>query len=147
MYGEVQRRAGPVVRGQAELVAGFYLETLRERLSSENSDGLAAHLPRKLAGHLEGGGGGGEFSVWEFYERFAQKAGLAPEMAAYYARHVGDMLSGAVPQEELDTVREELPPDYWELSERVLADPYRYGSFERKSDFLEAADAPMQKKS
>jgi uncharacterized protein (DUF2267 family) len=109
VYGEVQRRAGPVVRGQAELIAGFYLETLRERLSSEKSDGLAAHLPKKLAGHLEGGGGGGEFSVWEFYERFAQKAGLASEMAVYYARHVGDMLSGAVPQEEIDTVREELP--------------------------------------
>jgi uncharacterized protein (DUF2267 family) len=121
---EIQRSAGPSTREEAETVAGSYLETLRERLPDEKPGSLAAHLPEELAGHLEGGGGGEEFSVWEFYERFAQRAGIAPEMATRYARHVGDVLGDAVPEEELEAMREELPPEYWELSERVLADPH-----------------------
>jgi hypothetical protein len=46
-------------------------------------------------------------------------------MATRYARHVGDVLGDAVPEEELEAMREELPPEYWELSERVLADPQK----------------------
>jgi uncharacterized protein (DUF2267 family) len=95
---EVQRRAGPIAREESGLVAESYLETLRERLSDEKLDSLAAHLPEELAGHLEGSGGGAEFAGWEFYERFAQRAGIAPEMATHYARHVGDALSDTVPQ-------------------------------------------------
>ena len=41
-------------------------------------------------------------------------------------------------------MREELPPEYWELSERVLADPHYYGSFERRPDSLGASDAPIR---
>ena len=81
-----------------------------------------------------GDGEGEEFDVWEFYERFAQEAGIAPEMATRYARHVGDVLGDAVPEEELEAMREELLPDYWELSERVLPDPHRYRSFEQRPD-------------
>ncbi len=131
---EIQRRAGPIAREEAVLVAGAYLETLRERLSGERPGSLAAHLPEELAAHLEGDGEGEEFAVWEFHERFAQKAGIAPEMATRYARHVGDVLGDAVPEEELEAMREELPPEYWELSERVLTDPHRYGSFKRSPD-------------
>ena len=120
---EVQRRAGLITRGQTKLFAGSYLEILRERLSGEKSDRLAAHLPEELAGHLEGGSGGGKFSVCEFYERFAQRAGIAPEEATRYARHIGDALSGALPQEELGAMREELPPStgsYQSACSRIL---------------------------
>jgi uncharacterized protein (DUF2267 family) len=44
---EVRRRAGPVSRYDTERVTKAYLETLRERLSGERSDGLAAHLPKR----------------------------------------------------------------------------------------------------
>lgn len=74
--------------------------------------------------------------MWEFYERFAQRADIAPEMAVRYAWHVGEVLNDAVPEEELDTVREVLPPEYWELSEHVLADPHYYESFEHKPNSL-----------
>ncbi len=80
----------------------------------------------------------------EFHERFAQKAGIAPEMATRYARHVGDVLGDAIPEEELEAVREELPLEYWELSERVLPGPHRYGAFEHRSDSLGPSDAPIQ---
>ena len=139
---EIQRRAGPIAREEAVLVAGAYLETLRERLSGDRPGNLAAHLPEELAARLEGDGEDKEFGVWEFHERFAQKGGIAPEMAARYARHVGDVLGDAVPEEELEALREDLPPDYWELSERVLADSHRYGSFERRPDSLPPA-APV----
>jgi hypothetical protein len=42
-----------------------------------------------------------------------------------------------MPEEELEAMREELSPEYWELSERVLADPHYYGSFERRPDSLQ----------
>ncbi len=142
---EVQKRAGPIPRGEAEAVTGAYLETLRERLSGDRPKELASHLPGELAAHLEGEGGGEGFSVWEFYERLSQKAGLAPEHAARYARHVGNVLGGAVPKDELEAVREELSPEYWELAERVLPDPHYYGSFERRPDSLGGPDAPVSK--
>ncbi len=75
--------------------------------------------------------------MWEFQERFARKAGIAPEMATRYARHIGDVLSDAIPEEELEAVREELPSEYWELSERVLANPHRHGVFEHRPDSLQ----------
>jgi uncharacterized protein (DUF2267 family) len=128
---EVQRRAGPISRDETERVTRAYLEVLRERLSGERYDGLAAHLPNELATYLEGNDAGEEFSVWEFYERLAQKAGIAPTHATRYARYVGNVLGDAVPESELDAAREELPPEYWELAERVLTDPYYYGSFQR----------------
>ncbi len=141
---EVQRRAGPITREEAETVVGSYLETLHERLPDERPVSLATHLPEELAGHLEGGGGGEEFSVWVFYERFALRAGITPEMATRYARHVGDTLSDAVPEEELEAIRDVLPPEYWELSERVLADPHYYGAFEQRPDSLRPSDAPIR---
>jgi hypothetical protein len=47
-------------------------------VSSEKFDGLAAHHPRKLAGHLEGGGGGGEFSVMGVLRAVRAKSGSRP---------------------------------------------------------------------
>jgi hypothetical protein len=35
--------------------------------------------------------------VQEFHERLAQKVGIAPEMAARYARHPGDVVGDAMP--------------------------------------------------
>jgi len=107
---EIQRRVGPIGREEAGMVAGAYLETLRERLSGERPGRLAAHLPEELAGCLEAPGEGEEFAVWEVDERLAQKAGIAPEMAARYTRHVGDVLGDAMPEEELEASRHGLPP-------------------------------------
>ena len=85
--------------------------------------GLAAHLPRELAERLSRGGAGQKFSVWEFHERLASRAAVAPEQAARYARHVGVALGGRVPEKELTAAREELPREYWELAGRVLPAP------------------------
>ncbi len=136
LISEVRRRAGPISRDEAEVVTGAYLETLRELLSGDLPGKLAAHLPDRLAERLEGEGGGEEYPVWAFYERLSQKAGIAPEHATRYARHVGSVLGDAVPEDALDEAREDLPPEYWELAERVLPDPHYHGSFERRPSFL-----------
>ncbi len=141
---KVQRKAGPISRGGAEAVTGAYLETLRERLYGDLPDKLAAHLPDELAERLEGEGGGEEYPVWEFYERLAHKAGLAPEHAIRHARHVGSVLGDAVPEDELDAAREDLPPEYWELAERVLPDHnYHHGSYEHRPSNLRPSDSPV----
>ena len=128
---EVRRKAGPMSRDEADRVTGAYMEALGERLSNEACAGLAIHLPDRLAAHLLWGGRQGEFSVWEFHERLARKAGIAPTHAARYARQVGSVLADAVPRAELAAARDELPREYWELAERVLPDPQRDGSLER----------------
>lgn len=120
---EVARRAGPMSRDEAERVAAAYLETLGERLSDEACARLAARLPDRLAASLLWGDGDGGFSVWEFHERLARKAGTAPTHAARYARHVGGVLADALPREGLAAAREELPRGYCEPAERVLPDP------------------------
>lgn len=121
---EVQRRAGPISREEAKVVTRAYLETLRERLSGDLPGRLASRLPGELAYSLDGEGGGEEYPVWGFHERLAQKAGIAPEHATRYARHVGGVLGAVVPEDELNIAREDLPPEYWELAERVLPDPH-----------------------
>ncbi len=131
-------------RDEAEAAAGGYMEALRERLSEDARGGLATHLPDELAGRLEGEGEGEEFSVWEFYERLSQKAGLSLEHSTRYARHVGNVLGVTVPEEDLATVREELNPEYWELSERVLPDPQYHGSYEQRPESLKSSEAPIR---
>ena len=128
---EVRRTAGPMSRDEAERVTGAYMEALGERLSDEACARLVIHLPDRLAARLLWGGGGGGFSVWEFHERLARKAGIAPPHAARYARQVGSVLADAVPSGELAAAREELPREYWELAERVLPEPRRHGSLEK----------------
>ncbi len=140
---EVQRRAGPISRDEAEMVTGAYLETLRECLSGDLPGSLAACLPNELAYSLEGEGGGEEYPVWEFHQRLAQRAGIAPEHAARYARHLGSVLGDAVPEDELEAAREELPPEYWELAERVLPDPHYHGLFGRQPSSLPPFDSPV----
>ncbi len=107
------------------------METLGERLSDEACTGLAVHLPDMLAARLLWGGGDVPFSVWEFHERLARKAGIAPTHAARYARQVGSVLADAVPRAELAAARDELPREYWELAERVPPGPHRDGSLEK----------------
>jgi uncharacterized protein (DUF2267 family) len=128
---EVRRQAGPMSRDEAERVIGAYMEALGERLSGETCANLALHLPDWLGARLLWGSGDGGFSVWEFHERLARKAGIAPTHAARYARQVGVVLADAVPRAELAAAREELPREYWELAERVLPDPHRDGSLEK----------------
>ncbi len=53
------------------------------------------------------------------------------EHSTRYARHVGNVLGVAVPEEDLASVREELDQEYWELSERVFLDPQYNGSYDK----------------
>jgi hypothetical protein len=65
------------------------------------------------------------------------------EHSTRYARHVGNLLGVAVPEKDLASVREELDPEYWELSERVFPDPQYNGSYEQRPDSLKSPDAPI----
>ncbi|HZC20002.1 MAG TPA: hypothetical protein VE225_09850 [Rubrobacteraceae bacterium] len=81
--------------------------------------------------------------MWGFHEWLAQKAGIAPEHATRYARHVGNVLGAVVPEDDLDVDCEDLPPQYWELAERVLPDPHYHGSLVRQPSFLRPSDSPV----
>jgi hypothetical protein len=81
--------------------------------------------------------------VWEFYERLAHKAGIAPEQATRHARHVGSVLGDAVPEDELEAAREVLTSEYWELAERVLPDPHYHRSIEQHPSSLGPSGSPV----
>ena len=92
------------------------LETLKERLASNEPSNLAAQLPPEIAPYVEGDGGREAFSVQEFYERVAQKEGTTnSEEAVKHARAVATVLQTAVTGGELEEVCSQLGNDYEEL--------------------------------
>jgi len=94
---------------------GATLETLRERLASEEPSDLAAQLPPEIAPYVEADGGRESFSVEEFYERVAHKEGSSNDEAIRHARAVATVLQTAVTGGELEDVRSQLGNDYEEL--------------------------------
>jgi uncharacterized protein (DUF2267 family) len=99
----------------ARKAIGATLETLKERLAGEEPSDLAAQLPPEIAPYVEGVGGGESFSVEHFYERVAQKEGVAKEEAVGHARAVATVVQTAVTEGELDDIRSQLGATYGEL--------------------------------
>jgi uncharacterized protein (DUF2267 family) len=91
------------------------LETLKERLAGEEPSDLAAQLPPEIAPYVEGVGGGESFSVEQFYERVAEKEGVAKVEAVGHARAVATVVQTAVTEGELDDMRSQLGAAYGEL--------------------------------
>jgi len=100
---------------EAERATRATLETLRERLAGNEPSNLAAQLPPEIAPYADGDGGGESFSVAEFYERVAEKAGVGPDEAIRRARAVATVLQTAVTGGEIDDLRSQLGNEYGEL--------------------------------
>ncbi len=100
---------------EAEKAIRATLETLKERLASNEPSNLAAQLPPEIAPYVEGDGGRQSFSVGEFYDRVAQREGVGHDEAVRHARAVATVVQTAVTGGELDDVRSQLGNDYDEL--------------------------------
>jgi uncharacterized protein (DUF2267 family) len=100
---------------EAEKAIRATLETLKERLAGNEPSNLAAQLPPEIAPYVDGEGGRESFSVDEFYDRVAQKAGVDHNEAVTHARVVATVLQTAVTGGEIDDVRSQLGNDYEEL--------------------------------
>jgi uncharacterized protein (DUF2267 family) len=103
----------------ARKIIGATLETLRDRLASEEPSDLAAQLPPEIAPYVEGEGGRESFPVEEFYERVARKEGASNDEAIRHARAVATVVQTAVTGGELEDIRTQLGNGYEELFGRT----------------------------
>ncbi|MBV9453425.1 MAG: DUF2267 domain-containing protein [Rubrobacter sp.] len=105
----------PGTEGQraAELAITATLETLSERLTGGEAKDLAAQLPQELQAPLQRSAEPPEdFSLEEFYERVAERAGVDTETARNDASVVMTVLKEAVTAGQLDDLMAQLPAHF-----------------------------------
>lgn len=102
---------------RSRVVVTSVLRTLGERLPVEAAEPMARRLPPELARHLRHVEGTPlePFGREAFEARVAQRAGLAPEDVAIYARWVLLVLSEGLGREAVTPAAEALPPELSEL--------------------------------
>lgn len=97
---------------RAEKIARAFLETLEARLPKDEAKELVAQLPEELRETLHPAAPVVKrLSKGEFLTQFASTAHLSDEQAPRMARAIWQSLEEAVPDGELDEVREVLPDD------------------------------------
>lgn len=101
----------------AEQAIQATLETLSERMVGDEASHLAAQLPDEIGQYLRGheGENGERFSLQEFYERVAQRAGVEPTAVPVRVKAVMSTLNATVTPGEFADVRANLSADYEEL--------------------------------
>ncbi|MBK8905244.1 MAG: DUF2267 domain-containing protein [Anaerolineaceae bacterium] len=110
--GHVQNRARLGTQGEAVTAIRATLETLAERISTDEAHHLAAQLPREIGYYLKQGDTVDRFSLDEFFERVAGRAEVDLPDAAHHARTVVEVLSEAVSPSQLEDVRGQLPQEF-----------------------------------
>lgn len=108
----IVEQAGDVDRGTAEAATGATLETLAERLSSEEARAFARLLPPELLGALTTLDRARPFSVDEFVHRVAEREGVDVKDALRHANAVFFALRAAMGDEAFARLKAALPQDF-----------------------------------
>ncbi len=121
-YRRVLEETGQANREAAKRVTAAVLHALRDRLTPEEADQVAAQLPRELKTVWEAGGAPGRRPVKmhrkEFYERVKAEAGLASlRESRWYTIAVFAALKAQLSPGEAEDVWAQLPKDLKELWE------------------------------
>jgi uncharacterized protein (DUF2267 family) len=119
---EVRQRAG-VTEEEAAAAVAATLETLGERLDHTERSLLAAQLPNRLKGMLQGKHRTDRYSLAEFYNRVRARAEVGYPEAIHRSRVVAAVLLEAVSEGEMNDVLSQLPKEYEELFGREPATP------------------------
>lgn len=114
---EVQHRARLGSRGDAVRAIRATLETLAERLPTEEANHLAAQLPPAIGSHLQDSNGSERFTLNHFFERVAQREPADLADAVHHARAVISVLNEAVSAGQFEQVRNILPDEFNPLFE------------------------------
>ena len=115
--GQVQNKAHLATLGEAMRATRATLETLAERLGSDDSRHLAARLPHEIQLFLNDAGlpVPERFSSQEFLLRVCAREGIDLTLSTDHARAVIDVLTQAVSPGDSIDVLERLPDDYRRL--------------------------------
>lgn len=112
--GLVQNRARLATTADAVRATRATLETLAERIGSDEARHLASQLPREIGHYLQEAppAQGERFSFDEFCRRVAQREGCDVPEAVFHARCVIETLEEAVTGGEIRHVLAVLPDDF-----------------------------------
>ena len=114
--GQVQNRAHLATLGEAMRATRATLETLAERLGSDETRHLAAQLPHEIQLFLNDGLPVPErFSSEEFLLRVCAREGIDLPLSTSHARAVIGVLTEAVSSGEIHDMLDRLPDDYRRL--------------------------------
>ncbi len=123
-YRKVLEETGQANREAAKRVTAGVLHALRDRLTPDEADQVAAQLPRELKTVWEAGGAPGRRPVKmhrkEFYERVKAEAGLASlRESRWYTIAVFAALKEQLSPGEAEDVWAQLPKDLKEVWEEA----------------------------
>jgi len=112
--GQVQHRARLASRGAAEVAVRAVLETLAERITTDEANNAAAQLPKGIGDHLRSNivASGLRFGLDEFYQLVADRADLDIQDAVFQSRVVIEVLGEALSVGEMDDILAQLPAEY-----------------------------------
>jgi uncharacterized protein (DUF2267 family) len=118
IIGQVQARAGLDSRGTAEAAIRGTLETLAERIQSDQAKKLAAQLPPEIGEHLrrvvyapDEPATGQRMSRHEFFDRVAHRSRFEPSKAVHAARCVIEVMEEAAQGSLMTRIRKSLDDD------------------------------------
>ncbi|BAY07937.1 DUF2267 domain-containing protein [Calothrix sp. NIES-2098] len=113
----VQSLAQSNSRAEAERATRATLETIKERIGSDEANELAAQLPDELRNYLATNQGESEqsFNLQEFIARTSQKEDIDPVTAVTHVRAVFAVLENAVTPEKFTAFHTHFSHDYEEL--------------------------------
>ncbi|MFN6535768.1 MAG: DUF2267 domain-containing protein [Nostoc sp. EkiNYC01] len=113
----VQSLAQSDSREEAERATRATLETLKERITGDEAQELAANLPQQLGDCLRGREGDSRrsFNLQEFIARASQKENIEPTITAIHVRAVFAVLQNAIKPEIFAAFHAHLSHDYEEL--------------------------------
>ncbi|WP_019990763.1 DUF2267 domain-containing protein [Rudanella lutea] len=106
-------------------ISRAFLHTLTDHMAGNAADKLASQLPAPLADvikeiHPEDRDQGQRFSLSEFYERVADRAGVPDEQGQHYTLTYMKLLGQLVTAGEIHKLRLTLPDTYAPLFEGVV---------------------------
>jgi uncharacterized protein (DUF2267 family) len=110
--GHVQNRARLGTTGDTVRAIRATLETLGERITTDEASHLAAQLPGEIGYYLGQVKTTETFSLNEFFERVAKREMLGLPDATHHARAVVSVLSDAVTPNQWEHLRAQLPDEY-----------------------------------
>ncbi|MBD2198527.1 MULTISPECIES: DUF2267 domain-containing protein [Calothrix] len=113
----VQSLAQSTSRAEAELATLATIETIAERIGSDEVKKLVAQLPDELRNYLQAGDqeSAKSFNLQEFIARTSQKENIDPVTAVNHVRAVFAVLQNAVPPEIFTAFHSHFSHDYEEL--------------------------------
>jgi uncharacterized protein (DUF2267 family) len=116
---QVVTRCGLESRADGEKIIQATFETMAERMAFGEPYNLAAQLPEPIKGYLNqpGADESHKYTVDEFIQRVAERAGIETASAESHIRVVLAVLAEAVSPGEMHDTRVQFPPEYSRLFE------------------------------